>query len=248
LRETLGEEPDPNLVRAVLAAAASIPASLRDKIEPLRNAEGVRHICGYGVVDDELALHSGDRRVTLVAQGRIAIDSFHLYEVPVVDEFRGAQGSKRIVVALAFDPPVRRRRAEYLGVEMNAILIRGKPVEEIVDAYRAVTREERNAARQEERILPAAFQAPFKCPLEPGPTVLSTSTLQRSEWTFRREGRDYGDSLYLLVRAERNWAPAEITHQDFGLAVALEADEPRLYNLVRQRVHVRIQQRARVQP
>jgi hypothetical protein len=84
--------------------------------------------------------------------------------------------------------------------------------------------------------------------LKPGPQALQTSTLQRSEWTFQREGQEYGESWYLLVRAKRNWAPAEITRQEFGIAVSLEAQEPRLYNLVRQRVEARLQQRARVRP
>jgi hypothetical protein len=240
LREALTDEPDPNLVRAVLATAASVPGALRDRILPLRAEDGVRQVCGYGVIDQELALDSGDRRVTMVAQGRIAIDSFHLYELPAVPEFRGAPGRKRVVVALAFDPPVRRRRANYLGVEMNVLLIRGKTVDEIVDSYRSVSQEERQAARMEERNLPAAFQAPFRCPLEPGVQTLEASTLQRSEWTFQHEKRDYGDSWYRLVRAERTWAPAEITHQEFGLAVTMEADQPQLYNLIRQRVHLRV--------
>jgi hypothetical protein len=247
LREALNEEPDPNLVRVVLGTAAVVPQPLRERILPLRTEEGVRHVCGYGRVDEELALHSGDRRVTMVAQGRIRIDSFRLYEVPVPMEFRQAAGRKRVIVALAFDPPVRRRRARYFGVEMNYILIRGKTVDEIVEAYRQVTREEREAADREDRDIPAAFQSPYKCPLEPGPTVLATSTLQRSEWTFQRESQDYGESWYLLVRAERTWAPAEISEQDFGLAVSLQADEPRLYTSVQERVQGRIQQRARVQ-
>jgi hypothetical protein len=214
VREALGEEPDPNLVRAVLATSASIPSSLRDRILPFGEERGIRHVCGYGRLDEDLALHSGDRRVTLVAQDRIRIDSFRIYEIPAPEEFRRAPGQKRVIVALAYDPPVRRRRAKYLGVEMNVLLIRGKTVDDIVEAYRQVTREEREAAERSERNLPPALRPPYKCSLEPGPTVLDTSTLQRSEWVFQRENQDYGDSLYLLVRAERNWAPAEIAEQD----------------------------------
>ena len=194
------------------------------------------------------SLYSGDRRVTLIAQSQVLIDSFHLYEVPVPEEFRRAAGKKRVVVSLAFDPPVRRRRAEYLGVEMSFALIRGKTVDEIVEAYRALTREEREAVRRREITMPGALQAPFRCDLKPGPTVLAGSTLQRCEWTFQREQQDYGESWYLLVRADRNWAPPEVVNQDFGLAVCLEAEEPRLYTLVRQRLQARLQQRARVRP
>ena len=78
--------------------------------------------------------------------------------------------------------------------------------------------------------------------------MLESSTLQKSEWTFqKKEQQDYGDSWFLLVRAKRTWAPADVTEQDFGVAVTLQANEPQLYNLVRQRVRVRLQQRASAQ-
>ena len=130
LREALGDEPDPNLVRAVLATAAAVPQALRERIEPLRGEDGVLQVCGYGMIDEDHALHSGDRRVTLVAQSSVPVDSFQLYEVPVPEEFRKAPGKKRVCISLAFDPPVRRRRAQYLGVEMSYALIRGKSVDE----------------------------------------------------------------------------------------------------------------------
>ncbi len=248
LRDALNEEPDPNLVRAVLATSASVPQSLYDRIHPLRGDSGVRQVCGYGAIDEDLVLHSGDRRVTLVAQGSMAVDSFHLYEVPAIEEFRHAPGQKRIVVSMAFDPPVRKRRMEYLGIKMTSALIRGKSIDEIVEAYRAMTADENAAVRGHGIEIPKALKAPYLCTLKPGTTELSNSTLQRSEWSFLRGKRDYGENWYLLVRAIRNWAPAEITHQDFGLAVTLEADEPRLYTLVRQRIELRQQQRARVRP
>jgi len=51
LRETLGEEVDPNTVRAVLATAASQPQQTVDLIRPLYEAQGVRRVCGYGEID-----------------------------------------------------------------------------------------------------------------------------------------------------------------------------------------------------
>jgi len=237
LRNTLGTNPDPNLVRAVLATAADVPQPLLDRIRP-RGDEAVQDVCGYGLIDEDLALDSGDRRVTLVEQGMIPIDSFLVFAVPMPETFLRAEGKKRVIVTLAFDPPVRRRRAQYLGVEMNATLIRGKTLDEVVDAYRAVARQERQAAQ-------GAFRAPYKCPLEPGPTKLATSTLQRSEWRFQHGG-EYGDTCYLVIRAERNWAPESVTHQDFGIAVSLVTRaETELYARVRERVGLRVRLRQR---
>jgi hypothetical protein len=230
---------DPNLIRALLANSATVPEASSNRIAPIEGDQGILRVCGYGLPDAELALESGDRRVTLIAQGSIALDTLILYEVPVPDVLRNAPGRKRIITSLAFDPPVRRRRAEYLGVEMGVNLFRGKTPDEIVAAYRAVTRDERDDA-------PGALRAPYQCDLLPKSRVVETSTLQRREWAFNRTADNYGDTYYLMIQARRNWAPPEITAQEFGLAVTLIADEPRLYNQVRQRVRARERVRRRV--
>jgi hypothetical protein len=230
---------DPNLVRAVLANSASVPEAAARRIEPIEGDKGILRTCGYGLPDAELALESGDRRVTLIAQGRIEIDTFILFEIPVPDIFRNAHGRKKIIASLAFDPPVRRRRAEYLGVEMGMNLVRGKTPEEIVAAYRSLTREERTDA-------PAALQSPHKCALLPKARAVETSTLQRREWAFSRTNDLYGDIYYLMILARRNWAPPEVHDQDFGIAVTIAANEPRLYNQVQLRVRARERIRRRV--
>lgn len=245
LRETIREDPEPNLVRAVLASAASPPTALREKIEALGVKDGVLKVCGYGRIDENEALHSWNSRVTLVAQSSIPVDSFQIYEVPAPREFRDAPGKKRVIVSLAFDPPVRRRRAKYFGVEMSYRLIRGKTVEEIENAYRALTPEEKGGVKRKEITMPGAPSSPFQCMLQPGPDSLKSSTLQRSEWTFSSERNDYGESWYLLVTAKRNWAPVEVASQDFAVVVCLEAGEPLLYALVQQRVRARQEQRLR---
>ena len=245
LRNDFGEEPDANLVRAILASAAEVPQPTNDRIQQVHGTEGLRRVYGYGRVDEDTLQTSADRRVTMVAQSSIPIDSFGVYEVPSPSEFRGARGKKRVIVTLAFDPPVRRRRADYLGVKMEYSLIRGKTVDEIVAAYRQLSQQERAAARDSADGIPGAFPAPFRCALDPGPRALQSSTLQRSEWTFSREMTDYGDSWYLVIRAQRTWAPESFTEQRFAVTVTLQADEPQLYNLVRQRIEIRLQQRAR---
>ncbi|HWW50504.1 MAG TPA: S8 family peptidase [Verrucomicrobiae bacterium] len=238
LKPAVDGDLDPNLVRAVLANSASVPEAASNRIAAINDDEGILRVCGYGLPDAELALESGGRRVTLIAQGRITIDTLILYEVPVPDVLRNAPGKKRIIASLAFDPPVKRRRAEYLGVEMAMNLFRGKTPEEVVAAYRFVTREERRTA-------PGALAAPFQCDLLPKSRMVETSTLQRREWSFSRTDEKYGDTYYLMIQARRNWAPPEITAQDFGLAVTLTAAAPQLYNQIQQRVRARERVRRR---
>ena len=63
---------DPNLVRAVLANSASVPEAASNRIAAINDDNAILRVCGYGLPDAELALESGDRRVTLIAQARIA--------------------------------------------------------------------------------------------------------------------------------------------------------------------------------
>jgi hypothetical protein len=238
LEGVIGPTVDPNLVRALLASTASVPEEARNRIESVGIANGVLQVCGYGLPDEDLALNSGDRRVTLVAQGKIDIDTILLYEIPMSSEFRAAPGVKRIVGSLAFDPPVRRRRVEYLGVEMGMHLFRGRTADEIIQSYKALTAEERKTA-------PKSIQGAENCNLLPNAATVESSTLQRCEWTFRREGRQYPDTYYLMLQARRNWAPPEIRDQSYGVCVTLVADEPRLYNLIQLRVRQRQRVRTR---
>ena len=245
LEEQFGEEPQANLVRAVLAASATVPAPTADLLHDEHGLEGIRRVCGYGIIDEEFADSSADRRVTLVHRGEIPLDTFAVFEVPFPEELREATGKKTVTVSLAFDPPVRRRRAEYIGVKMDYALIRGRSLDEIVEAYRQLSNEEQTELRDAGQRAQGAFQSPFKCDLKPGPQALQASTLQRSSWTFSRSKAEYGDSYFLVVRAQRGWAPETFTHQNYAVTLTLEADEPELYNLIQNRIRLRQQQRAR---
>ena len=244
LRETFDTEPSANLVRAVLASTAEVPSVEEDRVGAVDAEHAAMRCYGYGQIDEEVLEASADRRVTLVAEEEIALDTFAIFEVPSPPEFRAARGAKRVIVTLAFDPPVRRRRAGYIGVKMDHALFRGKTVDEIAEAYRQLSSQETKAAEAAGGV-PGAFQSPYRCKLKPGPKFLASSTLQRSAWTFQRENTDYGETWYLVVKAQRTWAPESFTSQRFGVTVTLEADEPRLYSLVFNRIRLRQQQRAR---
>lgn len=240
LRIQLDRDPHPNLVRALLATAAVVPEEAATVLGGVQD-NAVLKACGYGVLDTEFALESGDRRVTLIAEGLVKLDMCEIYEVPVPEEFMNAAGKKTITVSLAFDPPVRRRRQNYLGVHMNFDLIRGKTLDEIVRAYEAIGPHED---------ADAAIQAPYKLTAKPAPQprgggyARKKSTLQKGIYEFSRRS-DYGD-YYLVIRAERKWAPAEIEGQDYAVAVTLQAEEPRLFAIVEARVRQRIRARPHV--
>jgi hypothetical protein len=241
LRMDLHESPSSNLIRAVLAGTAEIPDAAKIRLINTNGEHAPIKVCGYGLPSEDDALHSRDRRVTMVYQGSIQIDYFDVFAVPIPNVFRYARGTRKIIVSLAYDPPVRRRRLDYLGVEMDIFLIRGKTIEEIHEAFRKL---QPNEDAEE------AIKGSARIPLEPksssrnGGYSRKKSTLQRCEFVMKRpEGSnvDYGDEYHLVVRCERKWAPPDIETQDFALAVTLCADNPDLYN----QVALRIQQRVR---
>ncbi len=115
LTAVLGSQPDPNLVRAVLGVSARVPSSMKAAVT---DESSLFRFAGYGQIDEARAFNSFDNDVTMVAEGKQKLDTFSVYAVPVPDVMLQAAGLKTIRVALAYDPPVRRRRIDYLGVEM----------------------------------------------------------------------------------------------------------------------------------
>ncbi|MBW7988688.1 MAG: S8 family peptidase [Planctomycetes bacterium] len=243
LRTDLNEVPSSNLIRAVLAGTAEIPEAAVTRLTNSNGDHAPIKVCGYGFPSESDALRSRDRRVTMVYQGSIKIDHFDVFAVPIPDEFRYARGIRKIIVSLAYDPPVRRRRLDYLGVEMDIFLIRGKAIDEIHEAFRKLQPNE----DAEEAITGAA-----RMDLKPtassrnGGYSRKKSTLQRCECVMKRPERsdvDYGNEYHLVVRCERKWAPTEIETQDFALSVTLCADDPDLYNQVALRIRQRVRAR-----
>jgi len=233
LRSRLDHEPDPNLVRALLALSASVPEETQHLVLSKFHKHDLCNICGYGRIDLDYALDSTESRVTLISSGAIEIDKFLIFELPIPAEMISAQGDKLIDVALAFDPPVRRRRADYLGVSMSFDLIRGKRLTEVIDAYRATERGE-----TPDKAISGSCRVDFS----PNATSRSAGTLQKGCFRFSRTTKDYGKSYWLVVRAQRRWAPQSITQQEFAVAAALRCQSNQLYNLVRNRVELRIRQ------
>jgi hypothetical protein len=248
LRETLSDEPHPNLLRAMLACGATIPSE-----SSLFGSE----IVGYGRPDPLRVLQSDDSRPVLLFQGEMEIDHFALFQIPTVREFTATQGKKTITVALAFDPYILPRSRQYLGVHMDFDVVNGMTVDEIIQKCRAFTEEEKENRKTINRLKkndestedieepPGGLPSNRLIDLLPKKTLLANSTLQRRAATFTQR-KALSDPLYLVVRCLRNGAPETIKTQSYAVAVMLEAEDDRIYNAVRARVQIRQQVRVRV--
>jgi hypothetical protein len=217
-----------NLIRALLAGAATLPDPAGQVLAALSEDDKAR-ICGNGQVDTLRAAYSDDHRVVLYAEARLEINQFAVYRVPIPPEFQG-NGRRTIRVSLAFNPPVRRTRAEYIGTKMNFRLLRGCDVEDLSEHFRARGADEGD---------PPDIPNRFKCNLEPTPNRRDGNTLQTAAKTYQKDTTEYGDEYYLVVRCIGGWAEDQEVAQDFAVAIELEHQPGiQLYARLRQRIRV----------
>lgn len=223
-----------NLVRALLVHSASRPYNSQGAYF---TEEQAFKVYGYGVADPSKIFESSEQRVTMFAENTIELDKFHIYEIPVPDDFNTISGNKRITVTLAFDPPTRHTRNDYLGVKMSFRLIRGKTVEEVIHAYRAV---EKGSPR------PTSLgNTRFECSMVPSSTIREKGTVQKGVFTATQK-LDYGSTYYLVVRSENQWAD-EYLKQRYAVVVSIEHSnqEVRMYSDISTRIRETIREEAR---
>ncbi|MEP9374419.1 S8 family peptidase [Mesorhizobium sp. KR1-2] len=219
-----------NLIRALLTTSARLPQAPLQRHNPL-SVKNLRHVCGYGIASPIDAALSEDSRVVLYTEDSLTLDHFAVYEVPIPGVFQSTKGSKEIRVALAFDPPVRHTRADYLGITMGWRLLRGTSPEEIFDRFRKWEPDEGK---------PPEFESRFVCPTDIGSKLRERSTLQVGTYVGKSDISGYGDRYYVAVWCARRWAPDEIKAQKFALCVQLRHENVNtLYNLVKTPVRVR---------
>jgi hypothetical protein len=154
------------------------------------------------------------------------------------------KSDRRITVALAYDPPVRRQRREYLAGRVELDLFRNiepDDLREILGRQNPNGRVDLPNDRRRVKLLPTS-------------TLVNGSTLVVRRWeprAARSMDPDDGDTYYVALRHLKTpWAdrlPGEYPSQRYALAVELW-DRARvtldLYNLVQ--LQVRVPARLRV--
>ena len=203
-------EASANLVRALLAGAASFPDEMTTRLQAMDALE-TASVVGNGLVDPVKAAYSDDHRVIYFAEDQLDIDKFAIYRIPIPVEFQTG-GKRTIRISLAYDPPVRRTRADYLGTKMDFRLIRGCPVDHISNFFRSHAGQESTHPDMPPR---------YDCDLKPSKTQRGGNTLQTGSITFTKDTLDYGNEYHLVVRCMGGWATDEL-RQRFAIVVELE--------------------------
>jgi len=211
LEQVLGAPPSASLIRALVASTASTPACGE---EWLVDEETALRLVGFGKPEVERVLWSSEQWVQLVTDNLLEEDKLHFYRVPIPPSFLATQGKRGITVALAYDPPVRSSRKEYLARTMFVAVLQGLTTEE-VSLYRA-----KFAGEGKAPAAPTGAALNFRPPW----TILQWSTLQvrRIEWAHTprlRTDSDGNQSLHIVVGCQSRFPTGLDPRQAYGLVV-----------------------------
>lgn len=258
LENQLGERPSANLIRAMLANSAKCSADMQSwgmastdmyhtgMDNPKR--ERLMRLNGYGKVSDRL-LVSTDNSVTLFAEDKLPLRDFHLYKIPVPQEFLKVRAAKSITVSLAYNPITRMGRKEYLANNLWIEIFR-RIDEDTLTKYKA-KRETGTDTEDDFKNLPDTYKIKD---FIPGYDAVQKSTLQQRCW--QKEPGGGADLLwpgndepyiYILVSGKERFKYAQQEQpQSYALCVtfAYESEENiDLYNQLRNNVKVKVSER-----
>lgn len=205
-----------NAIRALmLQGAANSAAAEQMMAERYEDAEQRLYaLCGYGGISWERCGFSDDGRVVMIAEDALRPEDFHIYRIPMTDGFKAVSGAHQISVGLAFSPPVRHRRFDYLAYQMDFQLTRAIELDALFE------------------LASAEFDAPdgekltdYELSMRPARTVRNRGANQMARYTTtQRPQEKFHDDWYLVVKSLNKWMPRDSEPQPYAVAVSLEAE------------------------
>ncbi|MFJ8960549.1 S8 family peptidase [Lentzea sp. NPDC102401] len=228
-----------NLIRALVALGAKLPDPANNVVNETRRSARF----GLGLPGINRAIVSDRQCATMTYDGNMPVDTVRIHPVPVPEIFRrGSGGERYITIALAFDPPVRRQRREYLAATMQVDLYRDvslADLEEILRKQQATDSLDLIKDRRRPKLLP-------------GSDSVSSATLQLRKWTAKNSFVNDDEVFYVAVtHRAATWARdnAAYKEQSYALTVTLEDRnlvQADLYQMLTQQVRVPARLRIRV--
>ncbi len=227
-----------NAARALLGVCAELPPCGSDWLRDPKQKEmrDKLRLVGYGMVNRDLVEASLRNDAVLVASDRVGEDRWHIYELRVPPAFLDGRGPRSLSVALAFDPPVRAARREYLARTMWIEVLKGLTLPE-VERYRSYV----------PRVRPPQLPQSKVLGMRPPKSTVQWSTLQvrRAVWKrgprFPRAGSGQNSTLHIIVGCHRRFPHGEDPMQRYSLAVRLWHSRPGANLYAQLKTTVRVQ-------
>jgi Subtilase family len=249
LRSTLSEGVSANLIRALVVHSASQKPETRDWItggaDDADSRTKILRLAGYGVPELEKAMYSANNRVTLIAQSDIEDNKFHLYELNLPAIFIQASGLRTLAVTLAYDPPVKGKRKEYLSRTMWFDVFKNLTPIDIQNARSSINVDGGMPLDISKNILDLSIP---KSDLK-WSTVQSAVKTSNNRKTFSSSGDlSTPAKLHILVGCQRRIETDEDDKQKYSLVVSLKHSNSDLdlHQTIKQQISVRQQVRIRV--
>ena len=207
------------LIRAlVLISAQRVPFA--DSLEGTDSSrlEAERALVGYGRPSIARAIESTSHRALLVAEGSIPINGVHIYEIPFPSSFMSSGGRRGLDVALAYSPPTRARRLDYMASRMEFHIVKGHPLEEVARIFARIG---------DGDVSTVSGLGSDLVKLDPANQTRSRGANQLGRKVFHQRLDSSSDSpVFLVVRNINRWDD-DGAEQSYALAVALWRDEGR---------------------
>lgn len=228
-----------NAARALMGVASETPPCGDDWLPSWDTNGGWDRLrlVGFGMINADRVRDSLDNDLCLIASDNVEDDHWHLFEIRVPPAFLAGHGERGVTVALAYDPPVRSSRRDYLARTMWVEVLKGLTVEEVIQ-YRAP---HKGPAK------PQALGSSKFLDLKPARTALQWSTLQvrRKRWSRAPRlpicnGSD-DPILHVLVGSQSRFAHGQEALQSYSVAIRFwHTDEfLNLYQEFRARIRTR---------
>ncbi len=238
----------PNLLRVLTALSCVVDA--HPTSSTVLEQEGTIS-AAYGLPDASRVLESGGNRTILTFQGEMKTNSRVIHRLPIPEEFAASGAYERhFRVALAFDPPVRRSRKDYIAGKMHFEFVRSHSLEEVIAIYEAQPTQEELAENPalKKLDLPAGRARPE---MSPSRTKLSTNTLIRRD--FKGAWLPDDEHYFLVVFHDHSpWTPGQknaYETQNYSLGIEM-LDSSRsdldLHSLVEAQLRLEGRQRGRL--
>ena len=258
LEKQLNEKPSANLIRSILVNSARCTEDMIKWGEKSKDGlytgkdnpkqERRLRLYGFGKADESV-LYSDYNRVTLFAEDKLSLRSFHLYKIPMPKEFLLMKADKTISISLAYNPITRLSRKDYLTNNLWFEVFR-KIDEDTLVQYKA----KKESGQDNEDDLDK-FPSQYKADFSPGYKEISKGTLQQRIWQKKARGGkdllwDVSDPyIYILVTGKERFKYAEQEMpQDYALAITFSYDgeeDIKLYDRLNANVRVRRRQEER---
>lgn len=222
-----------DLCRALLVAHARTPPASAGLFPD--DADALRDVVGYGLVDRSALYRSLDGCVTLWAEEKIENRRHHFYQIPIPGAFwsPGRRG-RELTVALAFRPPVRTTRIDYRAVSIDFRLVQAASLAEVARSFDAAIDGD-PAPNIAERNVGRRFSQ----------RVRSRGTVQASTWTFTQPSPATRANPWFVVvtRNDPAWGETLSSEREpYALAAVLadrQAQEPRLHASIEAQLRAR---------